>query len=103
MYDSLQFQGSAIIEEETKAVAGSIKSDILRDKKTLPVVLAAQSTSSTAGKESNEEEYLQALHEGIISTWGISLLYRERASGCLQQIEALRPVAASLRLLLGFA
>ncbi len=103
LYDSLQFQGSAIMMEETKAVAGSIKSDILRDKKTLPVVLAAQSASSSAGKERNEEEYLQALHEGIISTWGISLLYRERASGCLQQIEAHRPVAASLRLLLGFA
>ena len=103
LYDSLQFQGSAIIKEETETVAGSIKSDLLRGKKTLPVVLAAQSSSSSSRKERTEEEYRQALHEGIITTWGISLLYRERASSCLQEIEAHRPVAASLRLLLGFA
>lgn len=103
LYDLLQFPGSAIIKEETETVTGSIKSDLLRSKKNLPVVLAAQATSSPSTKERNEEAYLQALHEGIITTWGISLLYRERASGCLQQIEAHRPVAASLRLLLGLA
>lgn len=103
LYDLLQFPVSAIIKGEIETATGSMKSDLLRGKKTLPVVLAAQTPSSSSVKERNAEEYLQALHEGIITTWGISLLYRERASGCLQQIEAHRPVATSLRLLLGFA
>ena len=45
--------------------------------------------------------YTNALNEGIITTWGISLLYRERAHDQLRQIETQHPVPYTLRLLLG--
>ncbi len=86
--------------------AASIKTDLVRGKKTLPIVLAArmehtlQRISSLTDKE--KEEYLDNLHEGITTTWGISLLYRERARDRLQEIEAQRPIDPALRLLLGF-
>jgi len=71
----------------------------------LPVVLAArvnsflQKTSAVVDKEKKEER-LHALHEGIIATWGICLLYRERASDRLRMIEDQRPLAPALRFLL---
>jgi geranylgeranyl pyrophosphate synthase len=96
---------STIEPVRDEAASRSMKTDLLRGKKTLPVVLAAridgtiQEISSLADEE--KQEYLQALSEGIITTWGICLLYRERARDCLQEIEAQGPVAPALRLLLG--
>lgn len=101
------------------ASATTRKSDLIRGKKTLPIVLAAASLSK-AGKstgdffdsalqkvsplaDSESEEYRQALHEGILATWGIALLYRERARDRLQDIEAEQPVSPALRLVLGLA
>ncbi len=92
----------SVLEETSR----SVKTDLLRHKKTLPVVIAAkhvqglQSRTKAADKEN--EDYQQALHEGIITTWGMSLLYRERARECLQHIEARRPITPAFRLLLGF-
>lgn len=98
-----------LLQGETPAAtatgATGVKSDLVRGKKTLPVVLAAsqgyslQRWSLLADEE--KEEYLKALHEGIITTWGICLLYRERARDRLQEIEAQRPMAPALHLLLG--
>jgi geranylgeranyl pyrophosphate synthase len=98
-----------LLEGETFATmaadATGVKSDLVRGKKTLPVVLAAsrgytlQRSLPLADEE--KEEYLHALHEGIITTWGICLLYRERARDRLQEIEAQRPIAPALHLLLG--
>jgi geranylgeranyl diphosphate synthase, type I len=101
--------------------ARSVKSDLARGKKTLPVVLAALSHAEqreTAGAppvsldaalknlaelaDKEKKEYQRILHEGILATWGIALLYRERAHERLQEIEARQPVAVELRLLLGF-
>ena len=56
----------------------------------------------TLSGDEQKEEYLRALNEGIITTWGICLLYRERARDRLQEIEAHRPIAPALGLLLGF-
>jgi len=101
LYYLLQSDTSAVTPTE----AASMKTDLLRGKKTLPVVLAAkradtlQRTPLSADEE--KKEYLRALHEGIITTWGICLLYRERARDRLQEIEAHRPIAPALRLLLG--
>ncbi len=84
-----------------------VKSDIVRQKKTLPVVLAAHTMSTLQASSLSDEErqkiYTDSLHEGIITTWGISLLYRERAHDQLRQIEMQHPVPHTLRLLLGFA
>ncbi len=105
LYYLLQGGISTIASTEAET-ARNIKTDLVRGKKTLPVVLAAQingtlqNTSSSADEE--KEEYLRALHEGILTTWGICVLYRERARDRLQEIEAQKPVAPLLRLLLGF-
>ncbi len=87
-------------------VTRSGKSDLARGKKTLPVVLAARRErilqENAVEADVDSEEYKAALQEGIITTWGICLLYRERARDCFQKIEAQKPVAPPLRMLLGF-
>lgn len=105
---------------ETGTSATYFKSDLARGKKTLPIILAAASLERLPGKEGlsdnmdaalknltgfsdrENEEYRRVLDEGIVATWGISLLYRERAHERLREIEAQKPIAAELRLLLGF-
>ena len=106
LYYLLQGDTSTIASTKTESASRNIKTDLVRGKKTLPVVLAAkiegtlQHTASPADEKN--EEYLRALHEGIVTTWGICLLYRERARDRLQEIDAQKPVAPLLRLLLGF-
>ncbi len=106
LYHLLKGETSTILPGEAgNATTQNIKSDLVRGKKTLPIVLAAHiSTPHQITPESTDEEkkeYLQALHEGIVTTWGISLLYRERARNCLQEIEVQKPFAPALRFLLG--
>jgi len=101
LYHILQYQ-------QTGESQGTIKTDLVRQKKTLPVVLAAhtlmalQHAPSTTDEE-KERMFNDVLHEGIITTWGISLLYRERAHDILRQIEVRQPISHELRLLLNFA
>ncbi len=107
LYYLLQGNTSSLAPTEIETSTGHVKSDLARGKKTLPVVLAAQIYNTTFQKSSlqadrEKEEYLRSLHEGIITTWGICLLYRERARDRLQEIEAQKPVVSLLRLLLGF-
>ncbi|MGH2494618.1 MAG: polyprenyl synthetase family protein [Ktedonobacteraceae bacterium] len=86
-------------------VARNVKTDLARGKKTLPVVLAASGNASLQENlEPTDEvtqEYMQALREGIMTTWAICLLYRERASDRAQAISLRKPLAPELRLLLG--
>ena len=101
LYHILQYQ-------QTSGSVGSIKTDLERQKKTLPIVLAAHAMSafqeaSPVTDEDKQKVLVEFLHEGIITTWGISLLYRERARDQLQQIEAQLSISYPLRLLLGFA
>lgn len=84
---------------------GNVKTDLARGKKTMPVVLAASMTPLQESREltdAEKQQYMRTLHEGIMATWGISLLYRERAGDLLQIISARRIVSPELRLLLGF-
>ena len=87
-------------------VERSVKTDLARGKKTLPVVLAASVYESLQGNHEpsdvEKQGYTQALREGIMTTWGISLLYRERAEEHFLAISARRPLTPELRLLLGF-
>jgi len=102
LYHLLQDESSAILSEEVVDTRKSGKTDLVRGKKTLPVVLAAK--TSTPLQEtwgSVNEENRQYLQEGIITTWAICLLYRERAHGRLQEIEAQKPIAPALHFLLG--
>src|SRR5439155_16041161 len=80
LYYLLQSETSAVPPAQAEDITRSIKTDLVRQKKTLPVVLAARVNSSLqkASAPVDKEEHLRALHEGIIATWGICLLYRER-------------------------
>ena len=103
LYYLLQSDTSAVTPTKT----ASVKTDLVRGKKTLPVVLAATRADTLQGAplsaDEEKQKYLRALHEGIIATWGICLLYRERARDLLQEIEAYKPIAPALRLLLGIS
>ena len=88
------------------AAEKNVKTDIVRGKKTLPVVLTARVSLpfQDSGEMSDDElqERLSALREGIMTTWVMSLLYRERATDQLRAISSRKPFAPELRLLLGF-
>lgn len=117
LYYLLQDVIPSILPEDAGATSRSTKSDLVRGKKTLPLVLAATEVAKTRGTTgvnleealqkiselSDEErnEYLRALKEGILTTWGICLLYREHARDRLHEFEALRPVSPALRILTG--
>lgn len=82
------------------------KTDLARQKKTLPVVLAAQQEKADLQEKAmqadeQEQGHLRALQEGILTTWSFSLLYRERARDILQEIERHQLVSSLLHLLLG--
>jgi len=102
LYYLLQSETSAVPPTKAENITRSIKTDLVRQKKTLPVVLAAKGNSSPqkASAPVEKEEHLRALHEGIITTWGICLLYRERAGDRLRMIEDQRSLAPALRFLL---
>lgn len=81
-----------------------IKTDLVRGKKTLPVVLAAryrqglQERASSADEERQVE--MHALDKGIMATWSLCLYYREVARSQLQALERQRAMTPELRLLL---
>jgi geranylgeranyl pyrophosphate synthase len=83
----------------------SIKTDLVRGKKTLPIVLAARMSStlqeSSALSDGEIQVHQGVLREGIMTTWAISLLYRERANDRLRAISSRKSLAPELRLLLG--
>ena len=117
LYDLLRDVIPAILPGDARATPGSEKSDLVRGKKTLPIVLAAAEIAKTRGttdvnlkdafqkisefSDAERNEYLRALKEGILTSWGICLLYRERARDRLHEFEALRPVSPALRILTG--
>jgi geranylgeranyl diphosphate synthase, type I len=107
LYYLLQGGNSTLTSTELENSSGSVKSDLARGKKTLPVVLAAKAGDGLQriSEISDEEkkEHLQVFQEGIITTWGICLLYRERARDRLREIEAQRPIRPELHLLLGIS
>jgi geranylgeranyl pyrophosphate synthase len=109
MYYLLQDQLSISIFADVTNVNASAKSgktDLIRGKKTLPIVIAATKypklQEAASITDEYTEEYVQALREGIIATWGVSLLYRELAHDCMREMEARQPFDPLLRLLLGF-
>jgi geranylgeranyl pyrophosphate synthase len=104
LYYLLQDHPSQTVSTPTENTPRSVKTDLVRGKKTLPVVIAAQRNQSlqnaAVSADEMSEEQIQALHEGIIATWGVSLLYHERARERFQAIEAQHPIAPALRMLL---
>jgi geranylgeranyl pyrophosphate synthase len=93
----------------------SQKSDLARGKKTLPIVLAARSLHDVYALEARaidfrridllasaeREMYLTALREGILTTWGLALLYRERARESLCVLVGERTLSPALCRVLG--
>lgn len=82
----------------------SVKTDLLRGKKTLPVVLAAWEEDTHQENpvqvDKRTQGHQRALQAGIITTWGMYLLYRGRAQEQLKEIEAHLLISPLLRLLL---
>ena len=108
LYHLLDGEASATLSASTRAEKMNSKTDLIREKKTLPVVFAAKKRElDQQGQQlvDKEEKKLSqsALQKGIIAAWGICLLYRERARNCLQQIENQRTVSPTLRCLLNLA
>jgi geranylgeranyl pyrophosphate synthase len=90
------------IEKDKKV----FKTDLIRHKKTLPIVLAQRALSNRLGNIQQgemSEHSIQSLNEGIISTWGSSLLYQARAQELFHTLETRHTVSVPLRLLLGFS
>ena len=101
----LQSELAALKPQSNGLVGSAKKTDLAREKKTLPVILAwhvFSQESASASDNKKQELSEQALESGILATWGLSLYYRERAGDCLQKIEVQRPVSPTLRTLLGF-
>lgn len=93
----------------------SQKSDLAHGKKTLPIVLAAHSLQKTRALDARaidfrqlemlvdeeRESYLSALREGILCTWGVALLYRERAREHLGFLIGEQSISSALCQVLG--
>jgi geranylgeranyl pyrophosphate synthase len=117
LYYLLQDKIPTILPGDARTIPRSLKSDLIRGKKTLPLVLAAAEIAKRRGMveeslamalasssglfDEERNEYLRALKEGILTTWGICLLYRERARDRLHEFESLRPISPALRILTG--
>lgn len=107
LYYLLQETPFSLTQSSSAMSARSVKSDLERGKKTLPIVLAARDdkTLQRFSELTDEEkkEHLQAFQEAIMTTWGMCLLYRERVRERLQALEVRKPIALALRILLGLA
>ena len=108
LYYLIQDVSADSVVSGTGLIGRQAKTDLRRHKKTLPIVLAAQRQASDIPfplptDQENRARYTQALQEAIFATWGICLLYKERARETLQTIEQMIPIAQELRLLLDLA
>ena len=74
----------------------TIKTDLTLEKKTLPIIIANKYENILHVNEPDRK----ALKEGILVSWAVSLLYRERALECLQELEKRSLVSPLLRLVL---
>ncbi len=102
------FHNEAPFEIEQSEVVKNryIKTDLVRHKKTLPIVLAMQSNMKEDLDQNPGTTMANALYdgfrEGIISTWGISLLYYERARECFDDLKTQISIPPLLQYILGF-
>jgi len=105
LYYLLQDEPSNETLAGTDTIIPGVKTDLVRGKKTLPVVLAAHREDALQRNalpaDEQKQVHQRVLQDGIIATWGIFLLYRERARDSLQEIETHLPISPLLRLLLG--
>lgn len=80
----------------------TVKTDLIRGKKTLPLVLAHQQHTDVSKVLSPADVATrqQRFFEAIYTSWAVSLLYQERALECLRQIEKEYAISPELRALL---
>lgn len=80
----------------------SVKSDVMREKKTLPIVLASDGNDAEEDKQTEKiKPDIQIFHEGILKSLGVCLLYRQRALTVLKEIENSYSISETLIGLLG--
>ncbi len=97
-------KGSTTILMEDKLANPFYEASLLNKKRTLPIVLAGQLAAKAEGIHQETTKFSdnkKTIIEGTVITWGISLLYLERARSCLQKIEVNRPFDPIMRKFLG--
>lgn len=89
--------------EESPSKLPSIKSDLRRGKKTLPIVLAAQHNTLQKVSPAADTRSRELLQEGIVATWSACLVYRTQVRSSLDLLIAMlqRPLPPALRDLIG--
>lgn len=80
----------------------TLKTDLLRRKKTLPVVIAFQQrdVDVETALSMDRDAQQQFFSEAIYKAWGIGLLYHERALECFRHLEEKCIISPELRALL---
>jgi len=89
-------------KDHAQSYPTTVKTDLIRGKKTLPLVLAHQQRTdlSEVLSPADVATRQQLFSEAIYTSWGVSLLYQERALECLRQIEKEYAISPELRALL---
>jgi geranylgeranyl pyrophosphate synthase len=105
LYYLLHREDDSANERQMKSCTSVRKTDLIRKKKTLPLVLAFQQQEmAERSMELSLSEYARAqravFSEAIYAAWGISLLYQARAVECLHVIEKDYTLSLQLRALL---
>jgi len=105
LYSVLQDSVSVNMPFDAKPAARSRKSDLERGKKTLPIVLAAHQVGIPLGQwrlaAAAQTEEFYRLQEGIVTTWGVCILYREQAYDRLRKLARRKPLTPTLSYLIG--
>jgi geranylgeranyl pyrophosphate synthase len=105
LYYLLHREDDPVSERQMKSCTRMRKTDLIREKKTLPLVLAFQQQKMTERSTIlSLSEYARAqreeFSEAIYTAWGISLLYQARAAECLHVLEKNYTLSPELRALL---
>jgi geranylgeranyl pyrophosphate synthase len=104
--DNDAHDASAALEPAPPSTSGRLagKSDLRRAKKTLPFVLAAQNALQISTEDVDGEKRQQlALQHGVLESWSVALLYRERAQALARSLAGQGMLSIQLLLLLGLA
>lgn len=105
LYYLLHREDDSTGERQIESRGSVRKTDLVREKKTLPLVLAFQQQEmAERSRVCSLSEYAsvhrEVFSEAIYTAWGISLLYQARAAECLHIIEKDYTLSPELRALL---
>jgi geranylgeranyl pyrophosphate synthase len=97
-------QDGSVLAHASSRMSLAVKSDLRRNKKTLPIVIAAQQKTLQTGLAPADMRTQEALlEEAIRATWGACLVYRNAVRASLVRLKAIveRPLSPALEHLIG--